>query len=269
VSRRVPAAAILAAVMRALVREVSPRLALCELSHLAREPIDAALAARQHRGYTALLQELGCRLEWLPPLPQHADGVFVEDAAVLLPELAVVTRPGVASRRGETASVAAALEPHLPLTQIGAPGCLDGGDVLQIGPTLFVGRSARSNEAGIAQLAVVLAPCGYRVLGVALSGCLHLKSACTFIPPDILLVNPEWVDPAVFKTARVIAVGPGAPERANTLTVAGTTLVSAAYPLTAQRLASAGVRTQSLEVGELHKAEAALTCLSLILGGES
>lgn len=268
-SRRVPAAAILAAVMLALVREVSPRLALCELSHLAREPIDAALATCQHRGYTALLEGLGCRLEWLPPLPQHADGVFVEDAAVLLPELAVITRPGAASRRGETASVAAALEPHLPLTQIEAPGCLEGGDVLQIGPTFYVGRTARSNEAGIAQLAAALAPCGYRVLGVALSGCLHLKSACTFIPPDILLVNPEWVDPAVFNTARVIAVAPGEPYGANTLTLAGTTLVSATYPRTAQRLASAGVRTHSLEVGELHKAEAALTCLSLILEGES
>jgi dimethylargininase len=270
VSRRVLPAAILAAAMLALVREVSPRLALCELSHLARQPIDAVLAACQHRDYTALLQGLGCRLEWLPPLPQHADGVFVEDAAVLLPELAVITRPGAASRRGETASVAAALERHhLALTQIAAPGCLEGGDVLQIGTALYVGRTARSNEAGIAQLAAALAPYGYGVLGVALSGCLHLKSACTFIPPDTLLVNPEWVDPAVFNTARVIAVAPGEPYGANTLTVAGTTLVSAAYPLTAQRLASAGVRTHSLEVGELHKAEAALTCLSLLLEDQS
>jgi dimethylargininase len=193
----------------------------------------------------------------------------VEDAAVLLPELAVITRPGAASRRGETASVAAALEPHLPLTQIAAPGCLEGGDVLQVGSTFYVGRSARSNESGIAQLAAALAPRGYRVLAMALSGCLHLKSACTFIPPDTLLVNPAWVEPAVFNTARVIAVAPGEPYGANTLTVAGTTLVSAAYPLTAQRLASAGLRTHSLEVGELHKAEAALTCLSLILEGES
>lgn len=250
--------------MLAWVREVSPQLSRCELSHVQRTPIDAARARAQHRQYTAALQQLGCRLQWLAPLPQHPDGVFVEDTAVLLPEVAVITRPGAPARRGETAGVAAALAPQLPLRHINAPGSLEGGDVLQIGRTLYVGASARTNTAGIAQLTEALEPFGYRVQSVALQGCLHLKSACTFIPPHTLVVNPEWVEPALFGTASVVPVAAGEPYGANTLTLGGTTLVSAAYPDTGRRLAATGVAVRALEVDELHKAEAALTCMSLL-----
>jgi len=251
--------------MLALVREVSPQLARCELTHLERKSIDAARASRQHRSYTQALQALGCTLEWLPALPDHPDSVFVEDTAVVLPEVAVVTRPGASSRRGETPSVALALERHRRVARITEPGCLDGGDVREIGRTLYVGISGRTNAAGIAQLAEVLAPHGYRVQGVAVNGCLHLKSAVTFIPPDVLLVNPDWVDPAAFGKLRVIAVEAREAYGANTLSIGGTTLVSAAYPATARRLEEAGVSTQQLDVSELHKAEGALTCMSLLL----
>jgi dimethylargininase len=251
--------------MLALVREVSPRLAQCELTHLTRVAIDAVRARQQHGEYTRSLQALGCSLEWLPSLPEHADGVFVEDTAVVLPELAVVTRPGVASRRGETATVAAALERHLQVVSITEPGSLDGGDVLHIGRRLFVGASARSNADGVAQLAAALEPCGYHVRAVALRGCLHLKSACSFIPPDLLLVNPDWIEPALFGALRVIRVDEREPYAANTLTVGGTTLVSAAFPYTQRRLEAAGVATRALDVGELQKAESALTCMSLLL----
>ena len=251
--------------MLALVREVSPRLAHCELTHLRRERIDVALAQHQHRTYTEALEALNCRLEWLPPLLGHADGVFVEDTAVALEDIAVVTRPGVASRRGETPSVAAALARHVPVVQLREPGRLEGGDVLRIDRTLYVGLSARSNAHGIAQLAAALAPLAYSVRAVAIDGCLHLKSACSFIPPRTLLVNPSWLDPGAFGALEVIAVDEREPYAANTLTIAGTTLVSAAYPRTSERLAAAGVRTRVLEVSELHKAEAALTCMSLLL----
>jgi dimethylargininase len=267
--RGVESAATSAAIlhlMLAWVREVSPKLAQCELSYLGREAIDAARAVAQHHAYTQVLQDLGCQLRWLAPLPQHPDGVFVEDTAIVLPETAVITRPGAASRRGETASVASALAQQLPLTLIGEPGCLEGGDVLRIGRSLYVGASARSNAAGIAQLAAALAGFGYQVHSVRLCGCLHLKSACTFIPPDTLLLNPQWVEPGSFGRHALIRVDEREPYAANTLTVAGTTLVSAAYPRTHERLGSAGVPTRILEVSELHKAEAALTCLSLLLG---
>jgi dimethylargininase len=251
--------------MLALVREVSAQLAHCELSFLERDPIDLERARAQHRAYTTALTELGCRLEWLAPLAGHADGVFVEDTAVLVPELAVITRPGIESRRGETASTAAALGRYRTLAQVTVPGSLEGGDVLQIGRRFFVGATARSNPEGTAQLRQLLEPFGYEVESVPLTGCLHLKSAVTFIPPRTVLVNPEWLDPARFPSVRVITVDEREPYGANTLTIAGTTLVSSAYPLTRHRLQQAGVHTRALEVSELHKAEAALTCMSLLL----
>jgi dimethylargininase len=251
--------------MLALVREVSPQLAHCELSYLARDPIDAARAVSQHRAYTDTLQQLGCRLEWLPPLPEHADGVFVEDTAVVLPEVAVITRPGIASRRGETASTTTALARHRSLARIGEPGCLEGGDVMRIGRVLYVGGSARTNAAGIAGLGALLEPFGYRVQTLTLRGCLHLKSAVTFIPPRTVLVNPQWIDADALAAPQVIAVDEREPYGANTLTVGDTTLVSAAYPRTRQRLEAAGIHTRELDVSELHKAEAALTCMSVML----
>jgi dimethylargininase len=251
--------------MLALVREVSPQLAQCQLTHLERAAIDAQRAMRQHRDYTQSLQALGCSLEWLPPLPQCPDSVFVEDTAVVLAEVAVITRPGAAPRRGETATVAQALGQHTRVAAIAEPGCLDGGDVLHIGRTLHVGASGRTNEDGIDQLGRLLRPHGYRVEKVRLAGCLHLKSACTFIPPDQVLVNPDWIDPTTFGPLRVIAVDEREPQAANTLTIGGTTLVSAAYPHTRRRLEAAGVRTRAVDVSELHKAEGALTCMSLLL----
>jgi dimethylargininase len=249
----------------ALVRAPAESLAGCELSYLPRAAIDLARARHQHDLYVRTLTELGCRIEWLPPLPEHPDGVFVEDAAVVVPEVAVLTRPGVDSRRGEVSSLAAILAAHRRTVTVTAPGTLEGGDVLRIGRTLYVGDSARSNAAGVAQLAAALAPFGYAVRAVPMQGCLHLKSAATFIAPDLLLVNPAWVDPASFAVPRVLAVAPEEEFGANTLTVAGTTLVSAGYPLTRARLEAAGARTRTLDVSELHKAEAALTCLSVLL----
>jgi dimethylargininase len=251
--------------MIAFLREVSPSLAACELSFIGRAPIDVERARGQHAHYAAELTALGLSIEWLEPLPANADGVFVEDTAVVLPEVAVITRPGVESRRGEVESVAACLAGHRPLRRIVAPGCLEGGDVVRIGRALYVGVSGRTNAAGIGQLAAALAPFGYRVTGVQMRDCLHLKSAATFIPPDLVLVNPAWADPRLFDARRPIAVDEAEPFAANTLTVAGVTLMSAAFPRTEERLRKAGIATRALDVGELQKAEAALTCMSLVL----
>jgi dimethylargininase len=249
----------------ACVRKPSARLERCELSYLARVGIDFARARQQHEDYVSALESLGCQLQWLAPLPEQADAVFVEDTAVIVPELAVITRPGVESRRQEVESVAAALAGRMRLARLHEPGTLEGGDVLRIGRALFVGASARTNTEGIAQLAAALAPLGYTVDRVPLRGCLHLKSAVTCIPPDTVLVNPDWVDAALFRAARVIQVAPEEAFGANTLTLSGVTLVSADYPRTRERLEAAGIVTRTLKITELHKAEAALTCMSLIL----
>jgi dimethylargininase len=251
--------------MIALLREVSPTLSACELSFLTRAPIDVERARAQHAHYAAELTALGSSIEWLAPLPENPDAVFVEDTAVVLPEVAVITRPGVASRRSEVQSVAASLAGHRPLKRIVAPGSLEGGDVVRIGRNLYVGVSGRSNAAGIEQLRAALAPFGYRVASVAMRDCLHLKSAVTFIPPDLVLVNRAWVDPNVFDARTVIEVDDGEPFAANTLTVAGVTLMSAGFPRTEQRLRQAGLTTRALDVSELQKAEAALSCMSLML----
>jgi len=249
----------------ALVRAVSPRLAECELMQLERVPIDASRAIRQHRSYVHTLGELGARVEWLPELTEHPDGVFVEDTAVVLPGLAVITRPGALSRQAEVESTAQALARYRRLRRIEPPGSLDGGDVLAIGRTLYVGLSARTNRAGVEQLERAVAPEGYAVRPLPLTGCLHLKSAVASVSGGRILINPHWVDAGAFAAFDSITVDDAEPAAANVLTVGGTTLVSSRYPRTAQRLRSAGVEIRVLEVDELHKAEAGLTCMSLIV----
>jgi dimethylargininase len=250
--------------LKSITRAVSPTIGECELTYLDRQPIDVALAQRQHDAYEAVLAALGCELIRLPPEPAFPDAVFVEDTAIVLDELAIITRPGAASRRGEAASIAAALTPVRPLRHIQAPGTLDGGDVLRLGQQIFVGLSGRSNQAAIEQLRAILAPWDYTVCGVVMRGCLHLKSAVTQVAADTLLVNPAWVDAAVFGDRRVISVDPGEPAAANALLVGETVVYPASYPATQQRLAPAGIPVRTVDVSELIKAEGAVTCCSLI-----
>jgi dimethylargininase len=252
----------------ALVRAVSPQLTNCELMQLERVSIDASRAVRQHQAYVQALTELGAHIEWLAPLPEHPDGVFVEDTAVVLPGVAVITRPGAASRQAEVDSTALTLERYRPLRRITSPGSLDGGDVLTMGRTIYVGLSARTNRAGLEQLAVAVAEHGFTVRGLPLSGCLHLKSAVTCIGPGRVLLNPHWVDPAAFSSLEIVTVADSEPAAANVLTLGGTTLASRRYPRTAERLRAAGLEVRVLEVDELHKAEAGLTCMSLIVQQE-
>src|SRR3954468_17652518 len=166
----------------ALTRAVPRSIERCELTHLQREPIDYARAVREHAAYEACLERLGCRVVRLPDLPDQPDSVFVEDTAVVVEGLAVIARPGAESRRGEVASTASALPAHRPLACIEPPGTLDGGDVLVTPGVVFAGISGRTNDDGARQLAAFLAPHGYRVVPVAVTGCLHLKSAVTALP---------------------------------------------------------------------------------------
>jgi dimethylargininase len=256
----------------ALTRGVSPAFARCELTHLTREPIDVGLAERQHAAYEALLAELGCDVERLPVEPELPDSVFVEDAAVVLDELAVITRPGAASRRAETASVAAALGRHRPLVHVAAPATLDGGDVLRLGRRLFVGRSARTSSAGIAQLAAFVGPFGYSVTAVPLDGCLHLKTAVTEVADGVLLVNRAWLDAAAFAGYEVQEIDPAEPFAANALRVVdgrggvGTVVLPAAFTRTRARLEARGIPVRTVDVSELAKAEGGVTCCSLLVG---
>jgi dimethylargininase len=249
----------------ALTRELSPTIQDCELTHLAREPIDIERARAQHSAYEEALVALGCRVVRLTAEPELPDGVFVEDTAVVVGEVAAITRPGAASRRSETESTAEALGRYRPLARVMAPGTLDGGDVLIVGRRVFVGRSSRSNEAGAASLRSILEPHGYSVTSVDFGGCLHLKSAVTEVAAETLLVNPAWVDPRVLGAACVVEVDPQEPFAANGLRVGDTVLFPAAFPRTRQRLEDRGIGVVLVELSELAKAEGAVSCCSIVL----
>lgn len=249
----------------ALTREVSPGLGDCELTHLARVPIDVDLARAQHRSYEQALRDAGCSVEHLDASPDMPDSVFVEDIAVVFDELAIVTRPGAASRRAETAAVASALARYRSVQMIQAPGTVDGGDVLVAGRRVFVGRSTRTNDAAVEQMRQMLTPFGYTVCGVEVTGCLHLKSAVTALGGDLLLANPDWIDRAAFAGFELVEVDPLEPMAANALRVDDRVIYPTAFPRTAERIARRGLRLESIDASELAKAEGAVTCCSLII----
>ncbi len=249
----------------AFTRAVPDRLAECELTHLARQPIDVARARAQHAAYGDALRACGCEVRALPPLPEQPDAVFVEDTAVVLDEVAVIARPGAESRRPETRSVATALAPLRPLRFVAEPGTLDGGDVLVLGRRVFVGLTTRSNAHAVAQLGEWLAAFGYAVRGVPVAGALHLKTAVTALGGGVLLVNPAWVDPAPFGAEDVLEVDPAEPHAANALAIGSRVILPAAHPRTAERVRALGLEVMPVDVSELAKAEAGVTCCSLIL----
>lgn len=247
----------------AITRDVSPSIAQCELTHLEREPISFEAARAQHEEYVQCLAALGCEVRRLPAEPSMPDAVFVEDTAIVLDEVAVIARPGAASRRPETASIAKALEPHRALRFIEAPATIDGGDVLRVGTRLFVGMTSRSTSEGIAQLREFVAPFGYTVTGVPVTGCLHLKTAVTQVAPDLLLINPAYVDPHVFNM-RYIEVDSSEPFGGNALLIDETVIYPAAFPRTRRRMEQAGIAVQTVDASELAKAEGGVTCCSLV-----
>lgn len=252
----------------AWTRAVSPRLAECELTHLERAPIDLAGAEGQHAAYQAALAEAGLAIVRLPPLDHHPDGTFVEDTALILGHDAVLLRPAVASRQGETGTVAEGLAERLDVHVLG-PGFVDGGDVLKVGRRLYVGLSTRSDRAGIAALAEIAGKLGYSVAPADVTGCLHLKTAISYCGPDgagtpVLLYNPDFVSPDLFEGGEPMPIAPGEAYAANVIRVGDTLIAPADSPRTAEALAARGFNVVMLDISEFRKAEAALTCMSLI-----
>jgi dimethylargininase len=252
----------------AYTRAVSPRLAQCALTHLARRPIDAEKAAAQHAAYEAALAEAGLIVERMEPLPDAPDSVFVEDTALILGEHAIVTRPGDPSRAAEADSTALSLESRF-ITHRLAEGRLDGGDVLRIGQRLYVGLSGRTDRAGIDALAAVAGPLGFEIIPVRIDATLHLKSAVTFAGADgegraTLLFDPGSIASTHFTGVDPVAVAPGEGVAANVLRVGDTLFIASGNPATAERLARRGFDLVAIDASELQKAEAGLTCMSLV-----
>jgi len=250
--------------MRAIVRRPSSAISRCALTFREREPIDLEKGLAQHAAYVTALRAAGLDVQILPPLPDLPDAVFVEDTAVVVDECAVITRPGIESRRPEVESIAQELDAVRPVVRVTAPGTIEGGDVLRVGRTFFVGQTPRTNAEGTRQLEEALAPHGYDIVRVAPAGCLHLKSAVTYVGDETVLANPEWIDVAIFTRWQCIPVPPEEPYGANALLAGEIVHVAASAPATRRKLDALGFTTESIDTSEFEKAEAALTCLSLI-----
>jgi dimethylargininase len=250
--------------LMAITRRPSPRLADCRLEFLDRRPIDFDKAAAQHAAYEESLRSLGAEVISLAPEPDLPDAVFVEDPAVVLDDLAIVTRMGAESRRGEEDSIAAALEPYRAVRRLREPATLEGGDVMRVGSTLYVGLSVRTNPAGIRQLRDLASPLGYAVQAVSVRGCMHLKTGCCYAGSGTVLANRAWVESAALEGLRILDVPASEPWGADVLVIGDTVVLPDSFPETARLLEREGFRVRPIDVSELQKAEAGVTCMSLL-----
>jgi len=249
----------------ALVRTPGSRLAEGIVTHQRRVPVDVDLARAQHAAYADALAACGWRIAPVPAVEDCPDSVFVEDTVVVCEDLAVLARPGAPARRAEVAGVAAMAGPlGLRTAAIAAPGTLDGGDVLQAGHTVYVGRGGRTNAAGIRQLRALLAPLGRTVIAVPLRNVLHLKSAVTALPDGTFLLAPELVPAALFPAVRPADEEAGC----HVVPLGGDrVLIAASAPRTAQLLDDLGFTPVVADISEFEKLEGCVTCLSVLLPG--
>ena len=254
--------------LTALTHEVPPSLAKCELSYLERRSIDYDMALVQHAAYRQALADCGAQVRQLDCNLDHPDGAFVEDTAIVLDQAALLTSMGVASRRAEVDQIASVLTDYRTVHRVAAPATIEGGDVLLVGRTFLVGLTERTNREGVEALATVSHPLGYEVVSVEVQGCLHFKSACTALDDETLLVNREWFDPETLSGWRMVDVDAKESFGANALPIGERVLLSASHPRTADKVAGLGFNVQLLDISEFEKAEAALTCLSLLIEHE-
>jgi dimethylargininase len=249
---------------KALIRRPSPRLAEGIVTHIERTPVDVGAAERQWSAYTEALATNGWDLVEVPPVPHCPDSVFVEDAVVMFRNVAVITRPGALSRRDETADVEKVLESMgCSMNRIHGPGTLDGGDVLKVGETVYVGQGGRTNGEGIRQLRSILSPLGASVIAVPVRKVLHLKSAVTALPDGTVIGYPPLVDdPAIFDRFLPVPEESGA----HVVLLGGDRLLMAAdAPRSAELFESLGYTPVVVDIGEYQKLEGCVTCLSVRL----
>ena len=248
----------------ALVRRPSSRMSEGIVTFGEREPVDAATAAKQHDAYVAALAGAGWTIREVAPADDLPDSAFVEDTVVVCGDLAVLARPGAPERRAEVTGTEDAVRAlGLEVARIDEPGTLDGGDVLTVGGTLYVGRGGRTNEEGIRRLADLVVSRGYEVVTVPLRDVLHLKSAITALPDGtIIAADPSLIDTDPLPEVRTV------PEEAGSHVVpvgGDTVLMAASAPRTAEQLADAGLDVIAVDIGEFEKMEGCVTCLSVLV----
>lgn len=250
--------------LSALTRGVSPTIGDCKLTFMERERIDVAAATRQHEAYRQCLTKMGVQITSLDLLPDAPDAVFIQDTAVVVDEVAIVATMGAACRAEEVESVAQVLSLHRPLKRLSPPATLEGGDIVRIGRTLYVGDSGRTNRDGIRQLSEMLAPYDYQVIPAGVRGCLHLSTGCSYLGHGLMLLNPVWVDAAPFQQFEILEVPETESWAANTIAVGDTVLMASAFERTCALVQERGFNVIATDISELQKAEGALTCMSLM-----
>ncbi len=252
--------------LRAIVRHPSPRIAEGEVTHIGRHPMNVDLAFAQYRNYLHLLESHGVELITAALAPEHPDGVFVEDALFFVGDLAVLTRPGALPRRGEVSSIAELLEQlNIEAVSVPEPHTIDGGDVLCVGKHVFIGVSSRTTRSAIEFVGARINSAGYTAVPVKVNGCLHLKTAITRLPDDSLIAVPGFVEPSLF-TNYGYRVHPAAEESGgDVLCLEKTVVLPTDAPRTAERISSLGFQVHTIDVSELQKIEAGVTCMSVFL----
>jgi dimethylargininase len=250
--------------MIALTHVPSPHLDRCQLTHLSRAPIDYGRACEQHADYCAALRECGANVVTLDVNREHPDCCFVEDTAIVLDEVAVMMSMGAASRRPEPAGIEPELRKFRQIERVTLPASIDGGDVVRVGGMLFVGLSSRTNTAAVNRLTEIGQRFGYEVAAVRMRDCLHLKSGCTALPDDRLLINPNWVESDDLGGFDLVHVPAEESWAADVLSINGRVCMSAAFPQTAELVRGLGFDVKSIDLSEFAKAEGGVTCMSLV-----
>jgi dimethylargininase len=224
---------------------------------------DYALMQVQHEAYVGALREAGLSVEILDAAPRYPDAHFVEDTAIVVPEVAVISRPGAKARRGEEEIIEPALAGHREVARIEAPGTLDGGDVLQIGKSVFIGVSARTNEVGARQLETLLSRHGYRSTLIPLTHTLHLKSDLNAVGSKTVVVTEALAAHEAIDGYERIVVDPGETYAANLLRINDRLLIAGGFPKLREQLETTGLEIVELDMSEVRKMDGGLTCLSL------
>jgi dimethylargininase len=250
--------------LTALIRGVSRSISECELTFIDRQVIDSACAIEQHHQYQELLKSLGVRVIDVPAEDACPDCCFLEDTAVVLDEIAIISRPGSEARRREVEGVKSFVGQYRTTVEVEAPATLEGGDVLRIGRDLFVGVTSRTNLQGVEALRTHASQHGYKIHAVTVPGALHLKSVCTAIDDHTILADPSRFDIVPFANYEIVKVPREEWMAANILRVNSTVCMHSGFPATRNLLEKRGVTVRTTDISEFLKAEAGLTCMSLL-----
>ncbi len=233
-------------------------------THIGRTAIDFVRACRQHEAYRQVLRDCGAEVRVLDVNRESPDSVFVEDTAIVLDEVAVIASMGVEARRAETEGVELELQKHREIERVSLPAKIEGGDVLRINRQLLVGISSRTNRSGVDALDTIGRRHGYKVIPVPVRGCLHVKTACTALPDETLLVNPTWIETEALRGFKYLAVEKSEPWAANVALVGGTVFLAREHARTAEMIHELGFAVRTTELSEFAKAEGGVTCLSIL-----